>query len=318
MDNIFCAWWNLENLFDEENAKDRSDKLSKVLGNELKGWSKEVLDKKIAKLSFIINKMNEGKGPDIIGVAEVENRKVLLQLKNSLSRKTYSIIHINSKDERGIDVGFIFDNTVFKRGKVFSHFIMKRTATRDIVQVNMKFKKNNKDIVFIGNHWPSRSAGGYESEPYRIIAGETLAYFHERIYEELGSNVPVIAMGDFNDNPYNRSILDYALATNSGIKIKSAKTIKYFYNLMWKHLAEGTGSYYFDGFDVLDQFLVSGNIYLNKCFVSIDEAGSTINNFPEMSKNGKPIRFGRPREKKSYNPDGYSDHFPISLRLNIK
>ena len=27
----------------------------------------------------------------------------------------------------------------------------------------------------IGNHWPSRSAGQYESEPYRIIAGETLA-----------------------------------------------------------------------------------------------------------------------------------------------
>jgi len=61
---------------------------------------------------------------------------------------------------------------------------MKREATRDIVKVNFKTKPFHNRLVLIGNHWPSRGGGQYESEPYRIIAGETLSYFHQRILEE--------------------------------------------------------------------------------------------------------------------------------------
>ena len=48
---------------------------------------------------------------------------------------------------------------------------MKRQATRDILQVNFMTKAEEKRLVLIGNHWPSRSGGQYESEPYRIVAG---------------------------------------------------------------------------------------------------------------------------------------------------
>jgi len=216
MTTLHISWWNLENLFDVENSLNRSDKLQRTLKNELKGWNQSVLDKKLDNLAAIINKLNDNYGPDLLGVCEVENREVVELLKSKLNRKNYDIVHFDSKDGRGIDVAFIYDTEILSHGEIFSHFIMKRTATRDILQVNFSIKQNNKTLVAIGNHWTSRSGGELESEPYRMIAGETLSYFHERICEKLGDDVGIIAMGDFNDTPYNKSLMNYALSTNSG------------------------------------------------------------------------------------------------------
>ena len=33
------AWWNVENLFDEENSPRRTDKLARALGNSIVGWT---------------------------------------------------------------------------------------------------------------------------------------------------------------------------------------------------------------------------------------------------------------------------------------
>jgi len=71
----------------------------------------------------------------------------------------------------------------------------------------------------IGNHWPARSAGQYLSEPYRMIAGETLSYYLDRIQDIRGEDTPIIVMGDFNDTPYDRSLTEYALSTVSKKKI---------------------------------------------------------------------------------------------------
>jgi predicted extracellular nuclease len=316
MKKIFCSWWNLENLFDVEGAFNRSDKLNRAIGKDLIGWTDDVLELKLNQLSSIINKINNQKGPDIIGVCEVENKTVLERLVSKLSRRTYKIVHADCLDERGIDVAFIYDSILLEAKEIFNHFVMRRNATRDIVQVNFNLLEEGKIIVFIGNHWPSRTDGVYESEPYRMIAGETLAYFHKRIYEVLeNEQVPVIVMGDFNDNPFNRSIIEYALSTNSKERILNALQIKYFYNLMWSMLANDEGSYYFNGFNLLDQFLVSGNIIKNESYLTIVQNSCQIVKYPEMHKNGRPIRFGKPKDSGGINRNGFSDHFPISMEL---
>jgi hypothetical protein len=63
--------------------------------------------------------------------------------------------------------------------------IQKRTATREIFQVNFRTTAG-RPLVVIGNHWPARLPGQYDTEPFRIVAAETLAYFVERILEVLG------------------------------------------------------------------------------------------------------------------------------------
>ncbi|MGC8855776.1 MAG: hypothetical protein ACP5QU_03165 [Anaerolineae bacterium] len=70
------------------------------------------------------------------------------------------------------------------------------------------------------------------------MAGETLAYFHERILQVLGSETPVLAMGDFNDEPFNESITNYALAERTKSKVLRGR-IPYFLNLMWPLLGQG-------------------------------------------------------------------------------
>lgn len=60
------------------------------------------------------------------------------------------------------------------------------------------------------NYTPSRSGGQIEGEGSRNITGETLAYFQKRIFEMHGKETPILAMGDFNDDPVNSSLTKYA------------------------------------------------------------------------------------------------------------
>jgi len=274
--------------------------------------------------------MNNGNGPDILGVCEVENEYVVRKLADSLKDlpHDYEVVHADTKDDRGIDVAFIYDSRKVDIEKdsesgeklIFSHFILKREATRDIVQVNFKTKSSSNRLVLIGNHWPSRGGGQYESEPYRIIAGETLSYFHQRILEENNKeekgNTAILVMGDFNDEPFNRAITDYALATTSLLKVKLSKEAPRLYNLMWPIMAQGVGTFYYNNFpNLLDQFMVSkGIIDGNK--VKVKENTVEVVVFPEMvaGQYKYPVRFGRPFNN-SLDERGFSDHLPVSVVL---
>ena len=242
------AFWNLENLFDVEDAppERRSDKVFRTIKSDIKGWTQAKLDRKISQLASIIVQINSGLGPDLMGVCEVENRFVLNLLVSALFslNRPYQVIHHDTDDRRGIDVAFIYDSSKFSVEAVFDHVVMRRTATRDIVQVNFMTNQNRRFVV-IGNHWPSRSGGELESAAYRQIAGETLAYFHQRIWEVVGKTTPVLAMGDFNDEPFNRSLTHYALALRSATKVINGRNA-YFHNLMWPLMGNGIGSLYFD------------------------------------------------------------------------
>jgi hypothetical protein len=71
-------------------------------------------------------------------------------------------------------------------------------------------------------HWPSRSGNQFESEGYRAIAGETLGYFHQRLPEVHGPQTPMLAMGDFNYEPFDASLVLRALGTRERAKVTSA------------------------------------------------------------------------------------------------
>lgn len=311
------AFWNLENLFDIQNSPRRSDKLHRAIGQDLQGWSQIELDQKIRQLSAIIQQMNNGRGPDILGVCEVENRHVLDLLIQALAPlgRNYAVAHHDMSDQRGIDVGFIYDSDLFVAGELFSHVVMRRTATRDILQVNFKTRKDRLFVV-VGNHWPSRSGGEQESAGYRAIAGETLSYFHQRIIEVHGDATPVLAMGDFNDEPSDPSLVDYALSTRSRTKVINAD-IPRFFNLMWPILGQALGTHYYNNFpNVLDQFLCNKNLLKENSPIKVLPDTVQIIRLPEMiasSEYLKPIPFGG--MGKSINPSGFSDHFPINVTV---
>ena len=317
MERYYIGWWNVENLFDVVNSSQRPDWLQRELNRELQGWDDKVLNRKIAQLSKIIQQMNQGQGPDILGVCEIENEPVLQRLVKSLEplKRDYAIAHHDTSDQRGIDVAFIYDRIKFTKGLQFNHVILKRTATRDLFQVNFQ-TRSGKDLILVGNHWPSRLGGVLESEPYRIVAGETLSYWVSRILEEKGQDVAVIVMGDFNDEPFNRSITDYALGGNNQTRVINSRTPR-LYNVMWSFLGKGIGTFYYDNVpNLLDQFMVAKGLINKKRQFDIDFDSVKIEMFPEMISRGAypaPIQFSRPAE--SLNENGFSDHYPISLVL---
>ncbi len=324
MADYFMAWWNVENLFDIEHAPDRPEAVERKVGKDLKGWTEAILSRKIDQLASIINQLNNGDGPDILGVCEVENAKVLQRLVDALNlpNRNYDIAHHDSPDQRGIDVAFIYDSDRFEAVDQFSHFVLRRTATRDLFQVNFKTKPGGKELRVIGNHWPSRSAGEAQSQPYRMIAGETLGYWMHRITDAqlAGANAAVIAMGDFNDEPFNRSLMEYANSTNDASRVTRARSVPYLFNLMWPFLAEGIGTHYYNSTpNVLDQFMVSKGVVNGESGFSLkrDADGNPlvkIEMFDEMRSGGvpDPIRFNLGGEN-DVDKNGFSDHYPISM-----
>ncbi|MBN1478789.1 endonuclease [candidate division KSB1 bacterium] len=338
MTNHFVAFWNLENLFAPEDYPDREPWIAQAMASDLKGWTLSLFSSKIAQLTSIICQMNDGRGPDILGVCEVENAYVLQQLANRLNElvpnRHYDIAHADStRDQRGIDTALVFDFNQYTvdPDTIFSHFVMRRTGTRDITQVTLTTRAGN-DIIVMCNHWPSRSGGTYESRGYRMTAGETLAYWHQRIWQERGSLIPIIAMGDFNDDPFDESLLLHARATRERGDVERTRTAVRFYNLAWRYLEQQAkdhngdpkelcGTLYYDGNgNVFDQLLVSKGLLMPGSPIRVLEETAKIEAFPEMVDHRVaygPIRFGLPEgdPDKNVNINGFSDHFPVSVVL---
>ncbi len=309
----FIAFWNLENLFDTEDAA-RSEGLAKRLKADLKGWSRTVLDQKIANLGSAIRAMNQGQGPGILGVAEVESRAVLSRLATAMGRGRYGILHAESLDQRGIDTAILYDKRRYEADdeKVFTHFVMRRTYTRDILQATLRTASGRSLVVFV-NHWPSRSGGQFESEPYRMTAGETLAHWHNRVHEELGDDVGVLAMGDFNDEPFDRSLRDYALASGYRPKVTQSRSVHRFLNLMAPLAGAGEGTYLFDGeHNMLDQILVGKTVLTGRSGFEVAEPAGILR---PPGVTGKPRPYGRPALSSGVNKEGFSDHHAVGVVL---
>lgn len=330
------AFWNVENLFAPEDFSDRPAWLAERIAPDLKGWSNELFARKVEQLSRILRQMNGGKGPDILGVCEVENRFVLeclaQRLNQLLPARRYTPVHADaSRDQRGVDTAFLYDSARYRHdpATLFSYFVMRRTGTRDITQATFTTAAGH-DLVLLCNHWPSRSGGTHESRGYRMTAGETLAYFHQRIREELGNDVAILAMGDFNDEPPEDSLLIHAQATRERGDVERSNSVARFYNLAWRYLQQEAtdqrgqsrlvhGTLYFEGDGyVFDQLLVSRSLLRANAPLRVKEETARIELVAEMVDrrvSEGAIRFGLPKgdPARNVNRDGYSDHFPISV-----
>ncbi len=315
----YVAWWNVENLFDEENSPRRTEKVARAIGESIVGWTPALRDRKIDQLASVIAQMNAGNGPDLLGICEVENEFVVNRLADAINAllrdRTYQVVHADTVDERGIDIAFLFDAALFTApaDQRFQHIVMRRTATREIFQVNFQTHRGRNWGIF-GNHWPSRRGGQLESAGYRAIAGETLAYFHERVWQIHGEDTPVLAMGDFNDEPFDLSLVQYALSTRQRAKVLGGTSPR-LWNLMWEILGTRTGTFYFDNFaNMLDQFLVNKNMISQTSPIRAIPDSVEIIRFPGMVATityPAPLPFGGMGNP--INTDGYSDHFPIGM-----
>ena len=311
-EKIYVAWWNVENLFDTIDHVDNFPQKGnddEFTPNGKNKWTSERYFQKLENLSEIISLMNDENCPDILGICEVENESVLNDLIKKIGeKKSYKILYKESPDLRGIDVAFIYDSKKIEKISFDYRSINlgdSSLPTRDIVFA--EFKMNEKNIIIIGNHWPSRRGGKEKSESKRIIAAQTLKTLIDSILFSK-PNSEIISMGDFNDTPNDISIKDYLNASSEKTDL---------FNAMFELEEKNLGSYLYNNeWDFIDQMILTKTFFDNKNF-EFETANVFKKDFmfeTEGKFKGAPFR--------TYGGEkylgGFSDHLPIYVILNLK
>lgn len=311
-------FYNTENLFDPEDDPNTKDEEFTPEGARY--WSVSRYNQKLSNIYKVIVATGEWDLPQLVGLSEVENRKVLEGLLNytPLYKSDYKIIHYDSPDARGIDVALLY------RSEFFTPIIQKAIrvnwpanigtgTTRDILYVSGVTNYGDTLHVFV-NHWPSRWGGQMETEEKRMFVAKLVKHQTDSIFDT-NSNANIIIMGDLNDYPTDRSLTESLKANSSFDKIKSDKL----YNLSY-YLQEvkKIGSHKYDGqWGILDQIVVSGglldtvgSIYTTTDDVHIFRADFLLepdDKYPGDKPNRTYIGF-------KYH-GGYSDHLPTYVDL---
>lgn len=322
-DTIFVAFWNVENLFDTIDDPNKEDE--EFLPSGVKQWTEERLDKKMHNLARVLRMMNERKAPDIIGVAECENKSVLeLFLSKHFNEKNYKITYAESPDNRGIDCGFIYNADKFTLNSYHSYEIKKLqdTPTRLILHTTLKFKKNDEEINFFVNHWPSRRSGASESEYKRIAAAQVLKEEVDRLFKS-NQDAKIIIMGDFNDDPIDESVLNTLKAIPFKCDKSSQEKIKVpqneLYNISYDLFEKGLGTItYNNNWNLFDQIIISSNLVEQKGISYLCDSFSIFNNDLTATRSGKYKGSPFPTYGGKRYLGGYSDHFPVTAKFIVR
>lgn len=351
---IRVAFWNLQNLFDIEASQLASD----LDYTPVHGWDRDTFEQKIRNLADVIRAMFNGQGPDLLGICEIENERVAQLLVKAIGRDDYAVAHVEHPDIRGIDTCLIYSKRLFEfdEQKTQGHLVHLRYPTRDIFEVHLRVKQNQSDLVVLVNHWPSRKAGRLESEPFRLtvashcgkLVDDNLKLARQEYLKLKDSDLSlfrlnnawdrnVLVMGDFNDEPWDRSVREilrsgysvdhleepirYSRGSLPSYRAYAGKNTSLF-NPMWSLMNEpDQGTHYYSRsiqtMNILDQFIISRGLYFGLQGLQVRQSPVRVPEIRVFRPDIMCTRKGRPRAFDRDTNSGYSDHFPILTTLNV-
>ena len=262
---LLLMFWNVENLFETRPH----------FGDKCNG---------IAKTIMLAGDEFDGV-PDVIGLAEVENRQVVQKLlsRTALRKLDYSIVHYDSPDHRGIDCALLYRRSRFRlllsKPCHLTDTSGRLLPTRDILLVVLEPKVYlpASPVAILVNHHPSKVGKG--SDGRRELAMARLLALRDSLMAE--GIRRIVAVGDFNDEVTPAPGVEPAYP-------KGAGTIKF--QGKWEKI---------DGCPVLEGLAAREHIFAPPHLSTRDTR------YPGL----KPLRtFSGPRYL-----GGLSDHYPIIL-----
>lgn len=254
-----------------------------------------------------------------IGVSEIENKSVLDDLvkDENLRSLNLQVIHHDSPDRRGVDVGMLYNPALFRPINVTNHLLyidsLPNFRTRD--QMCVVGLLGPARVAVIVNHWPSRRGGEEQSSWLREAAAALCRHITDSLHA-IDPHMGVIVMGDLNDDPNNRSC---AVTLGAVKNMKDARPGA-FYNPFWKKLDDGIGSYiYRGGWDLFDQIIVGYEL--------LEQGSNPLEFVTAKVWNDKDFLIQKEGQYKGYPlrtfssgawMNGYSDHLPTEIFLKIR
>lgn len=322
---------NVENLFDlddDENKNDESflplaKKRNDVMRNRCyaqndsdyrkqeclnKDWNARILRRKMERLTALVEQIQDGRGPDILILQEVENLNVLRMWRDGhLTKMDYqTMVLIEGPDERGID------NAILSRlpllGEPKNHLLDYTKApelkpedirpTRGILEARLKLPNGDQVAVF-AVHFPSQGA----ETIHRKVAVETLIDLTEKV--EPG--VAKIVGGDFNittteewKQKYYRELISPKFAVS---------------HMVGCHECPGSTYYHTDRTWSFFDVLLFSKEFTEKPFAwrldpsTIRLAKDTIY---QTNRYGSPAKFGNGK-----GGVGVTDHYPVYAEIKL-
>jgi predicted extracellular nuclease len=314
---IAVGFYNLENLFDTVNDTIINDEDFLPTGKN--SWTDDKYAEKQANMAYAISQIAKEHTPaglSVFGVSEIENKKVLEDLSKqaALADRNYQIVHFDSPDRRGVDVGLMYNPSHFKPLDARAIPLLvyengEREYTRDILFCTGLL--DGDTFTFLVNHWPSRR-GGEEASAYKRNKGAQICRQIVDSLYKVNPHHKVVIMGDLNDDPTSESIKLHLRAKYKASDVHSGDV----FNPMWDYYNRGLGSNAFrDSWSLFDQLMFNyplmdkhekGYRY-HKAFVFNKQF--LIQNFGQYK--GYPFRTF---SGETYQ-GGYSDHFPVYALL---
>lgn len=303
------VFYNVENFFDAR--VDTTSNYHEFEPEGVRHWNYNRYAAKRNKIYQVISALGGWHPVTLIAFAEIENRFVLEDLIESspLKNENFVIIHNESEDERGIDVGLIYRKDDVELLHVESIPIVFESKpsdkTRDILYV--KGLIGGDSIHIFINHWPSRYGGLLETTSLRTTAAATLKKVCDSVCQS-EPNANILIMGDFNDERENESML--LLVNNSPCNLS---------NLLLNYSDKrvyGTLKYQ-ENWNTFDQVIVSEKLLSGEGQLFIKSSAAKVFSSPFLLEEDKTYSGMKPfRTYSGYKYiGGFSDHLPVYVDI---
>jgi endonuclease/exonuclease/phosphatase family metal-dependent hydrolase len=313
--NLVIASWNVENLFDADDdpANPGDDEYTPA------GWTRWTEPRyrlKLTNLASVIAQMR----PDILCLAEVENRRVLEEL-GALLRERHAwplpaIVHRDGGDQRGIDTAMMA-----RWAPVATNWMRPIDIQRDVIVAD--FEVEGRRLTVMANHWKSHYGSKAVAYAARALEARAVrAELDRRLL--LDPAAAIVVAGDFNDDvdaavPQGCAgfvleeaavLADGLLLYNAAAPLQPEKRATYYY-------AQARRWNSFDAISVTRGLLPKGNppspwSLKKDSYAVFATAAMRLENDAPLPFRRVTTRFGR------LVYSGYSDHFPVRLTLETR
>lgn len=314
------GFYNQENLFDTCHDEGKRD--YDFLPEGSYRWNGLKYSHKLHNMARALSEMGTtmlpGVGCSVIGMAEVENAKVLTDLcaQPELKKRGYQYCHVEGPDKRGIDCALLYNPQMFqvKTVKLVPYIPTAKQdsgfTTRGFLTVSGTLA--GEPVSFIVCHLPSRFNGSY----YREVGAAQAKAVKDSLLR-LDKNAKVFIMGDMNDDPTNKSMTEGLRCKAEIAQVGPNDMYNPWYNTLVK---KGTGTLMYQGaWNLFDQIVMTPNLL-----------------YKENGGNYKTLKFRRHeifrrdylfQKEGKYKGntlrthaggawlDGYSDHLPTVVYL---
>jgi endonuclease/exonuclease/phosphatase family metal-dependent hydrolase len=308
---LFC-FWNAENFFDDK----------------VNGWKTEpdrafdtwfardpkAFQRKLENLTEVLAALNDRKGPDILALAEVETERAAQLLTESLNqaigRRAPPYQHVLMKNPHG---GRNIATAIITRLNVDGPRTQLLGKRQRILEGHVEV--NGHDLVILATHWTSRvsdQAGEGRKKYADQIYGRFLAMYKSN------PRVDLLVCGDFNDNPDDPSVTEHLHATGDLDKVRQGGDRPSLFNLFAKRWERDRGKgelgthFYRGKTFIFDQIVLSPGLLDDKGWSWDGNPAQIVRQIADDK--GRPLKFGTEKEKRRR---GASDHFPVTVRLNV-